>query len=268
MQRGHTMFELLVVLAVAATLSGVSVPGLAWVQGRSAVKTDAQRLALVLRRAQARAAPPATRSACGSTARAGATSASSPVPPARPRRERRFHGPCATNYPGAAVDSAWGVALRAAPASRGPAASSSPATAPSRRSCLQMGGGSDGARRPPTRHPGPGERGMTLIEVVVATAVVDDRGDRRLERPRRRRPATARAGGRESAEAERGRRARGAAQPAVRGRRYPQPADVVSRVFPMPTPVAARPTPPSPPSRGPAALRRRSSRSTRSPAGA
>ncbi len=56
MQRGHTLCELVVVLAVAATLGGVAVPGVAWIQGRSAVRADALRLTLVLRSAQARAA--------------------------------------------------------------------------------------------------------------------------------------------------------------------------------------------------------------------
>jgi type II secretory pathway pseudopilin PulG len=110
MQRGHTMFELLVVLAVAATLSGVSVPGLAWVQGRAAVKTDAQRLALVLRRAQARAAASGDTVCvrldrrgrgyvCEQTGAAGTTVVES----------GDFQGPCATNYPGAAVEfGLWG----------------------------------------------------------------------------------------------------------------------------------------------------------------
>ncbi len=113
------MSELLVALAVAATLGGVSVPGLAWVQGRSAVKGDAQRLALVLRRAQARAA------ASGGTVRVrlddgglgyvceqlgacGETIIDS----------GRFHGPCATNYPGAAVEfgtRGWPCALSGDP---------------------------------------------------------------------------------------------------------------------------------------------------------
>lgn len=119
MQRGHTISELLVVLAVAATLGGVTVPGLAWVEGRAAVKTDAQRLALVLRRAQARAAASGDTVrvrlerqgrdyVCEQTGGGGTTILES----------GEFHGPCATNYPGAAVEfrvSGWPRALSGEP---------------------------------------------------------------------------------------------------------------------------------------------------------
>jgi type II secretory pathway pseudopilin PulG len=110
MQRGHTMSELLVTLVVAATLAGVSVPGIAWVEGRAAVKADARSLALVLRRAQARAAMSgATVSVrlegqgrgyiCEQTADSGTTVL----------ERGEFHGPCATNYPGDAVEfRTWG----------------------------------------------------------------------------------------------------------------------------------------------------------------
>ena len=110
MQRGHTISELLVALAVAATLGGVAVPGLAWVQGRAAVKTDAQRLALVLRRAQARAAASGDtvclrlndqgrRYVCEQTGAGGTATVES----------GEFNGACATTYPGAAVEfRLWG----------------------------------------------------------------------------------------------------------------------------------------------------------------
>ena len=105
MHRGHTMSELLVALAVAATLSGVAVPGLAWVEGRSGVRCDAQRLALVLRRAQARAASTGDTVCvrvdrhglgyvCQQTDGAGTTVLESGV----------FHGPCETNYPDGVVE--------------------------------------------------------------------------------------------------------------------------------------------------------------------
>jgi Tfp pilus assembly protein FimT len=110
MQRGHTMSELLVTLAVAATLACISVPGLAWVEGRTAVKADARVLALVLRRAQARAAMSGDMVCvrldqqgrgyvCEQTAAAVTTVLERGL----------FHSPCVTNYPGAAVEfSAWG----------------------------------------------------------------------------------------------------------------------------------------------------------------
>jgi Tfp pilus assembly protein FimT len=110
MQRGHTIPELLATLVVAATLAGVTVPGVAWVEGRTAVKADARTLALVLRRAQPRAAMSgATVSVrleghgrgyvCEQTADSGTIIL----------ERGEFHGPCATNYPGEAVEfRAWG----------------------------------------------------------------------------------------------------------------------------------------------------------------
>jgi type II secretion system protein H len=105
MQRGHTLCELLVVLAVTATLGGVAVPGLAWVQGRSAVRADAQRLALVLRSAQARAAATGD-TVCvrlvdqgrGYVCEQSAAAAGTVV------ESGGFDTPCSTNYPGAAVE--------------------------------------------------------------------------------------------------------------------------------------------------------------------
>jgi type II secretion system protein H len=105
MQRGHTLCELLVVLAVAATLALVVVPGLAWVQGRSAVRADAQCLALVLRSAQARAAATGDTVCvrlvgqgkgyvCEQSGAAATTVVASGT----------FGAPCSTNYPGAAVE--------------------------------------------------------------------------------------------------------------------------------------------------------------------
>ena len=105
MQRGHTLCELLVVLAVAATLALVAAPGLAWVQGRWAVRADAQCLALVLRSAQARAAATGDTVCvrlvgqgkgyvCEQTGAAATTVVASGA----------FGVPCSTNYPGAAVE--------------------------------------------------------------------------------------------------------------------------------------------------------------------
>lgn len=99
------MSELLVVLAVAATLSGVAVPSLAWVEGRAAVRSDAERLALVLRRAQALAAASGDTVivrldrqgrdfVCEQTSGSAATTVEC----------GEFHNPCATNYPGDAVE--------------------------------------------------------------------------------------------------------------------------------------------------------------------
>jgi len=108
--RGHTLLELVVVLAVAAIIATVTVPGVAWVTGRAATGADARTFALVLRRAQAAAAatgqPVSVRlvdqglgyecdQAAGSDAlvldRGG------------------FHEACTTNYPGGLVQFApWG----------------------------------------------------------------------------------------------------------------------------------------------------------------
>ncbi len=105
MQRGYTLCELVVVLAVAAILGGVAVPGLAWVQGRAAVRADALRLALVLRGAQARAAATGDTVCvrlvdqgrgyvCEETGAAAGTVV----------EQGAFDGSCSTNYPGGAVE--------------------------------------------------------------------------------------------------------------------------------------------------------------------
>jgi prepilin-type N-terminal cleavage/methylation domain-containing protein len=110
MQRGHTLLELLVAIGIAATLATVVGPGVAWVEGRAAVAADARSLALVMRRAQARAAssgiPVVVRLqsegrayVCEQGAGDTATILDS----------GRFHGTCATNYPGGAVQfPLWG----------------------------------------------------------------------------------------------------------------------------------------------------------------
>jgi prepilin-type N-terminal cleavage/methylation domain-containing protein len=54
-QRGSTLLELVTVLALGAVLSAVAVPGAAAVRGVFAADAAAERLALVLRTAQARA---------------------------------------------------------------------------------------------------------------------------------------------------------------------------------------------------------------------
>jgi prepilin-type N-terminal cleavage/methylation domain-containing protein len=54
-QRGSTLLELVTVLAIGAVLSAVAVPGAAAVRGVFAADAAAERLALVLRTAQARA---------------------------------------------------------------------------------------------------------------------------------------------------------------------------------------------------------------------
>src|ERR1035437_2023293 len=105
MQRGYTLCELLVVLAVAATLALVALPGLAWVQGRWAVRADALSLDLVLRSAQARAAATGDTVCvrlvgqgkgyvCEQSGAAATTVVASGA----------FGIPCSTNYPGAAVE--------------------------------------------------------------------------------------------------------------------------------------------------------------------
>jgi type II secretory pathway pseudopilin PulG len=59
-QAGSTLFELLTVLAVSATLAGIAVPGAAAVRRGFAADAGARKLALVLRVAQARAQAGAT----------------------------------------------------------------------------------------------------------------------------------------------------------------------------------------------------------------
>jgi len=110
MQRGHTLSELLVALAVAAVLAAIVVPGVAWVEGRAAVADDARSLALAMRCAQARASssglPVVVRLlnggrayVCEQRSGEGATVFAS----------GDFHGACATNYPGGAVQfPLWG----------------------------------------------------------------------------------------------------------------------------------------------------------------
>jgi len=105
MQRGHTMSELLVALAVAAMLGGVAVPGLAWVEGRSAVRCDAQMLALALRHAQARAASTGDTVRVQVDARGPGYVCEQTGGGATTVLERGvFHGPCASNYPGGVVE--------------------------------------------------------------------------------------------------------------------------------------------------------------------
>jgi len=110
MQRGHTLFELLVVLAVAAIIAAVSIPSVAWVEGRAAVAADARSLALVMRHAQARASssgdPVVVRlqnDGHGYLCEWGAGTDLTILD------SGRFHGACATNYPGGAVEfPVWG----------------------------------------------------------------------------------------------------------------------------------------------------------------
>jgi Tfp pilus assembly protein FimT len=54
-QRGSTLLELVTILAISAVLGAVAVPGVAAVRGVFAADAAAERLALVLRTAQARA---------------------------------------------------------------------------------------------------------------------------------------------------------------------------------------------------------------------
>jgi prepilin-type N-terminal cleavage/methylation domain-containing protein len=119
MQRGHTLSELLVALAVAAMLACVSVPGIAWVDGRAAVSADARSLAFVLRRAQARAAMSGAtvcvrldRQGCGYVCEETADAVTTVL------GRGDFHGPCATNYPGGAVEfctAGWPCSLTGEP---------------------------------------------------------------------------------------------------------------------------------------------------------
>ena len=54
-QRGSTLFELVTILAIGAVLCAIAVPGVRAVRGVFAADAAAERLALVLRDAQARA---------------------------------------------------------------------------------------------------------------------------------------------------------------------------------------------------------------------
>ena len=54
-QHGSTLFELVAILAIGAVLCAIAVPGVAAVRGMFAADAAAERLALVLRDAQARA---------------------------------------------------------------------------------------------------------------------------------------------------------------------------------------------------------------------
>ena len=54
-QRGSTLLELVAILAISAVLCAVAVPGVAAVRSVFAAEAAAERLALVLRTAQARA---------------------------------------------------------------------------------------------------------------------------------------------------------------------------------------------------------------------
>ncbi len=119
-QCAYTVVELTVVLAVAAILAAIAVPGLAWTHGRAAVGADARELALVLRRAQARAA------AGGQAVRVRLVDGGVGYVCEQDRggswstvAQGSFEGlMCATNYPGAAVSfdpAGWPMAVGAGP---------------------------------------------------------------------------------------------------------------------------------------------------------
>src|SRR3974390_1745051 len=104
-QRGHTLLELAVTLAIAAILAAVVVPGAAFIHGRLAVTADAHRFALVLRRAQARAAATGRPVRVELPMRGKAyqvISAAGGGPASLDRGE--FDVPCSTNYPGGALE--------------------------------------------------------------------------------------------------------------------------------------------------------------------
>jgi prepilin-type N-terminal cleavage/methylation domain-containing protein len=108
--RGHTLPELLAVVAVAATIAAVAVPGVAWVTGRAAAGADARCFALALRRAQAAAASSSgvvsvrlVDQGCGYECDEAAAGGRVELD------HGRFHEPCSTNYPGGVVQFAmWG----------------------------------------------------------------------------------------------------------------------------------------------------------------
>ena len=110
MSRGHTLPELLAVVAVAATIAGVAVPGVAWVVGGAAAGADARCFALALRRTQAAAASSGRVVSvrlvdqgfgyeCDEATAGGSAELD----------HGWFHGRCSTNYPGGVVQFAtWG----------------------------------------------------------------------------------------------------------------------------------------------------------------
>ena len=223
MQRGHTMSELLVALAVAAMLACVSVPGIAWVDGRAAVSADARSLAFVLRarrRAPPCRAPPCAcasmRQGCGYVCEETADAVTTVL------GRGDFHGPCATNYPGGAVEFCTEAGLAASPASRAPGPSPSKATAPTPPWCCRWAGESVGSRRPrPDPHRSRDRGGGRARRRDRRLQGRRDRGS--VEHPRRR------------ARRRRGRRrgqARRPAQLAVQSGRRGRGRDVLSYVFP------------------------------------
>jgi type II secretory pathway pseudopilin PulG len=116
----YTLVELVVALAVAATLAAVAVPGVAWVHGRTAVNTDARRLAIVLRRAQARAAAVDDMVRVRLLDQGAAYVSEQRDGPQWFAFDRGgFEGlACTTNYPGAAVEfrpAGWPCAVGAGP---------------------------------------------------------------------------------------------------------------------------------------------------------
>jgi prepilin-type N-terminal cleavage/methylation domain-containing protein len=103
--RGHTLLELLVVVAVAGTLAAVSVPGVAWVTGRSATGADALCFALVLRRAQAPAASSGRTVSVRLVDDGLGYECVQTLAGAETVLDRGgFHVPCSTNYPGGVVE--------------------------------------------------------------------------------------------------------------------------------------------------------------------
>ncbi len=231
MQRGHTMSELLVVLAVAATLSGVAVPSLAWVEGRAAVRADAAAPGPgAAPRASARRSLGRHGHACGSTARAEASSASRPAAPPRRRRVRRVPRPLRHQLPRRRrrVPCPRVALLAVRRAARRQLHLRLPRR-PVDRSCCRWEGVSDGARRPRhDAHRGGGGGGRR-----------DGRRGRRFQRHRRGQRRERQGGRPRGGRSRCGGRDRGAAQPAVR--RPPAPTDRLRPTscrasFPTPTP--------------------------------
>ena len=110
MSRGHTLPELLTVMALAAIVAAVTVPGVAWVTGRAAPGADARSFALVLRRAQAAAAASGAIVSVrlidqGLAYECDQAGAAGPVAVDR----GVFHETCSSNYPGDVVQfGPWG----------------------------------------------------------------------------------------------------------------------------------------------------------------